>query len=91
MTSTHLHNIRLLTLCDNHPGAIAVMKEMDKRFHNHPAYYTLCNELEKHDMYGSAIYHIWKDICSENYDTFLTYHISSIIENLKRVIHKNFS
>ena len=90
MSSAHLHKIQLLTLCQQHPGAIMIMTEMYKQFHHLPAYYKLCNELHTRQIYGSAIYHIWKEVCSQNYDTFLTCPISSIIENLKRVIDNNF-
>jgi hypothetical protein len=90
MSSAHLHKVQLLTLCQQHPGAIAIMTEMYKRFHHRSAYYKLCNELHSRRIYGYAIYHIWKEVCSQNYDTFLTCPVSSFIENLKRVIDKNF-
>ena len=90
MTSAHHHKVQLLTLCDNHPDAIDIMTEMYKRFHDRTEYYELCSELKVHNIQGYAIYHIWKEICSKNYDTFLTCPISSIIENLKRFIFKNF-
>jgi len=90
MTSAHLHKVQLFTLCQHHPGAIAVMTEMYKRFYRQSAYYDLCNELHARKIYGYSIYHIWKVICSQNYEAFLTCPISSIIENLKRVIDNNF-
>jgi len=90
MSSAHLHKVRFITLCQQHPKATVIMTEMYKRFHHLPAYDTLCNELHTHRIYGASIYHIWKVVCSEDYDTFLTCPISSMIENLKRVIDKNF-
>jgi hypothetical protein len=90
MTCAHHHKLKLLTLCNNHSDAINIMTEMYKRFHDTSDYYKLCSELEKNKLYGSAIHHIWKHFCSENYDTFLTFPISSIIENLKNNINKNF-
>ena len=90
MSSAHLHKVRFITLCQQHHKAIAIMTEMYKRFHHLPAYEKLCNELHAHQIYGASIYHIWKVVCSQDYDTFLTYPISSMIENLKRVIEHNF-
>lgn len=90
MSSGHLYKVQFITLCQQHPGAIAIMTEMYKRFHHLPAYYELCHTLHTHQIYGSSIYHIWKEVCSQNYDTFLTYPISSMIENLKRIIEHNF-
>ena len=90
MSSAHLHKVRFITLCKQHPGAIMIMTEMYKRFHHLTAYDTLCNELHTHQIYGASIYHIWKEACSEDYNIFLTCPISSVIENLKRVIEHNF-
>ena len=90
MSSAHLHKVRFITLCQQHHKAIAIMTEMYKRFHHLPDYEKLCNELHAHQIYGASIYHIWKVVCSQDYDTFLTYPISSMIENLKRVIEHNF-
>lgn len=74
MTDAHLHKLQWIRLCDGHAGAISVMKEMYKRFSgNKAAYFRFFSYLKTNMIYGATLYYVWKEICQENYDIFLTH------------------
>jgi len=73
MSTAHLHKLHLLMLCKDHPGAMSVMTELQKRYPLSGDYYTCCNYLQVNKIYGEQLYTLWKDVCKEDYYTFLTY------------------
>jgi len=76
MTDAHLHKLQLILLCDAHPGAIYVMKEMHTYKESNPsAYYRLLSHLQTNRIYGAALYQLWKETCHENYHLLLTYDV----------------
>lgn len=74
MSHAHLHKLHLLLLCKNHPGAISVMTELQRRNQLSEDYYKCCNYLQMYKIHGEELYKLWKDICQENYEKFLTYY-----------------
>ena len=74
MSSAHLHKLHLLLLCKEHPGAISVMKELQRQHQLTGDYYKCCNYLQLYKIYGQELYTLWKDTCEEDYERFLRYY-----------------
>ena len=75
MSTAHLHKLHLLLLCNGHPGATIVMKELQRQYQLTGDYYTCCNYLQLYKIYGAELYTLWKDTCEEDYERFLRYHV----------------
>ena len=78
MSAAHLHKLHMLMLCKDHPGALQVMTELQKRYPLSGDYYKCCNYLQLYKIYGEQLYDLWKETCKENYDTFLKYFFTGI-------------
>ena len=74
MTDAHLHQLKLLTLCEGNPGAISIMLELQRINHFSDDYYKCCNYLWENNIRGSNLYVLWKETCKKDYEIFLKYY-----------------